>query len=90
MRPHAPAPQALSFCRFKRPMHLTHSFDMQVLSSIVRRNVQDNPQMQMAMDEQIGTYINDAGTAHSLGQHSLGIAWSHGIARCDVYACRCM
>ena len=36
---------------------------MQVLSSIVRRTVQDNPQMQMAMDEQIATYINDAGVA---------------------------
>ena len=39
---------------------------MQVLSSIVRRSLQDNPQLQMAMDEQIATYINDAGTGKSL------------------------
>ncbi len=35
---------------------------MQVLSSIVRRALKDNLQMQMAMDDQIATYINDAGT----------------------------
>ena len=34
---------------------------MQVLSSIVRKAVHMNPQLQMAMDEQIATYINDAG-----------------------------
>ena len=39
---------------------------MQVLSSIVRRSLQDNPQLQMAMDEQIATYINDAGTGKSV------------------------
>ena len=33
----------------------------QVLSGIVRRAVQDDAQMRVAMDEQIATYINDAG-----------------------------
>lgn len=40
----------------------THACDcMQVLSSIVRRAIQADPQMRVAMDEQILTYINDAG-----------------------------
>ena len=34
---------------------------IQVLSTIVQRTAHDNPQLQMAMDDQIATYINDAG-----------------------------
>ena len=33
--------------------------------------------MQMAMDEQIATYINDAGTAQDLGKQILWNAWSN-------------
>ena len=50
---------------------------IQVLSTIVQRIAHDNPQLQMAMDDQIATYINDAGLPQA------------GVSGCNCHSLSC-
>lgn len=53
----------------------------QVLSTIVQRTAHDNPQLQMAMDDQIATYINDAGACERIMKTSIPTCYTRHTSR---------